>query len=215
MSEWVMAEWRVAPRGRYAFAFLAIALMLSATLIGIAMAAVPDEGGFDDTHIELVMENWLTAVESLWVIPPYLGIVDGYDGDFERLDHHYPTTDLTVRWVVDSFFKLTARNHDLERRDLDYPLSYRLDGLLVAVNEKFGWMTVDGTYCAWDLRFDGNRIHFGSDTVDKPGHIPESHWTVSHDYSGSIEVWGNEHREVEYRAQLRFHLWFETEDPVF
>jgi len=187
-------------------------MMLSATLIGIAMAAVPDEGAFDDTHVKRVAENRLTAVESLWVIPPYVEEWIGRGWDYEKLDRYYHTSDFSVRWVIDSIFKLTALNQDLEERRRHH--RFEVDGLFVTMDEKFGWVTVDGTYCAWELWFNGTRLHFGSDTVDRPGDIPESHWTVTHDYSGEVDQWGAE-GNIRYRAEIRFHLWFETEDPEF
>lgn len=215
MSDWEVKDWRIAPKKSYADVFVVIALLVSATIIGRAMTVVPDKGGFDDAHIEVVAENRLTAVESLWVIPPTVRSPDDSDlGGISRLDWEFPTDDLTVRWVVDSFFKMTVWNVEKEGITMDANTRYYLSGLLAVIDEKFQWFKVDGTYCAWKLVLDGERIHFGSDTVEKPGHIPDRHWTVSHDYSGTIDRWEG-YEGISYEAKLRFYLWFETEDPIF
>ena len=214
MSDWTIKDWRVAPRARYAFAFLIVAMVVSAVILGASIVAVPDVGGFDDDQVRLVAENRLSAVEALWVVPPDVIIYnlndDGLPGP-EPLDRFYDTDDITVRWVVASYFKLEAKWREVEKRSLDVNLEY--DDLLETIDEKFGWVTVEGTHCAWELRFNGTRMHFGSDTVYSPDQIPDSHWTVFHEYSGEAQWWKGQ-GFVKYRAELRFHLWSEGESMV-
>ncbi len=208
-----MRDWRVPPRTRYAFAFLALSIMLSAVLLGASMEAVPDSGAFDDDQMWRVAENRLLAAEALWVddCPVSVGDAD-YGGD--RLSYMFPTDDPTVRWVVDSYFKLYARSRELYRM---WERSYHgqdLHGLTRAIDEKCSWITSDGTYCAWELVFNGTTVHFGSDTVSEPDLVPMTSWTVSHDYSGKV-VWSNKGGTVPFHAKLVLHLWYETERPQF
>lgn len=213
MSDWEVRDWRVAPNGRYAIAFLGAALVVSSVILGASMAAIPGEGGFEDDQMQMVAENRLLAVEALWVE----GVtVAGFDseGDGIVLDLHslYPTGDPTVRWTVQSVFVLEAENRQKEEHQNLY--EYRYNGLVDTIDEKFGWIEGEGTYCAWELRFNGSLVHFGSETVEGPDQIPETHWTVVHDYSEEVQWWMSR-GTVDIRAELVFHLWFETEDPVF
>jgi len=215
VSDWEMKDWRVAPRAKYAFAFLGIAVMLSAVILGASMATIPDEGGFDDDHAQLVAENHLSAVEALWVDPPevveYHLSNDGLPSG-RRLDRVYPTSDPTVRWVVESVFKLETKMKEVEQHSTDYRMEY--EDLLDTIDEKFGLVGSDGTYSAWELVLNGTRVHFGSEIVDGPGHIPVDHWTVLHYYSGEVQWW-KDRGVIPFRAKLVFHLWFETEEPSF
>ena len=213
MSDWVMGDWRVPPRTRYAFAFLVLAIMLSSVILGSSMMTVPVTGAFDDDQLRQVAENHLSSVEAIWVEKESI-----YLGDFEYSSNYlyrmFPTGDPTVRWVVDSYFKLYARNKELNK---EFGRSYsgqNLHELTRVIDDAFGRVTSDGLYCAWELRFNGTMVHFGSDTVLEPDLIPETHWTVSHDYSGEA-VWSNKGATVPYRAKLVLHLWFETERPEF
>ncbi len=213
MSDWVVKDWRAAPRGRYAIAFLGAALFVSSMILGASMAAIPGEGSFDDDHIRQVADNRLLAVEAL-------GVEDltvfgfGYEGDgwVIGLSSIYPTYDPTLRWTVQSVFMLEAENRHREEQQIGS--HYRYDRLLDTIDEKFGWVTSEGTYSAWELRFNGSLVHFGSDVVEEPAHIPESHWTVTHDYSEEVQRWFDR-GVTQLEARLVFHLWFETEDPVF
>ena len=213
MSDWEMRDWRVPPRTRYAFAFLALAVMLTAVMMGASMTVVPDTGAFDDDQMEQVAENRLFAVEAIWLDKEMIHI-----GDFEYgsnyLDRMFPTEDPTVRWLVDSYLKLYASNKE-QKKEAGKPYSGEgLHALTVVIDDRFGRVSSDGTYCAWELRFNGTRVHFGSDTVDGPGLVPETRWSVSHDYSGE-SVWTHKGATVPFRAKLVFHLWFETEEPSF
>jgi hypothetical protein len=216
VSDWEMRDWRVPPRTRYAFAFLALAIMLSATMLGSSMRAVPDTGAFDDDQINQVTENWLSAVEALWVSGIY--VLEDYniddDGlpDLVPLSSYFPTSDPSVRWVIQSFFMLEAKRIETEKRLRSYRLY--LDGLADDIDDQFGRVRVEGTYCAWELRFNGTLLHFGSETVDGPDQVPETCWTVSHDYSSDVQWWRRT-GTVPFRAKLVFHLWFETERPEF
>ncbi len=205
----------MAPRSRYALAFLGAALIVSSMLLGATMANIPSEAVFDDDQVLLVAENWLSAVEALWVDSPVVleyCISDDGRSSGRALYHYYPTADPSVGWVVASAFMFEARMKEIERLDTDFRIDY--GDLLDTIDEKFLSVAAEGTYCAWELGFNGSRSHFGSDTVDGPDLIPETRWTVSHDYSGEVEWWRGQ-GIVPFRAKLVFHLWFETERPEF
>lgn len=213
MSDWIIRDWRVSPRSRYSFAFLAIALVVSGALLGAAVVSVPANGAFDDDHVLQVAENRLNAVEALWVDGKiYLEDIDGYNHD--PLEGMFPTDDPSVRWLVDSYFKLTARNNELMTKGWYYNQGYRLDGLAETIDDKFGDVTYVGTYCAWELVLNGTTVHRGSNVMEGAHNMPESHWTVSHDYSGEVQ-WSRHRGMVPFQAKLVFHLWFETERPEF
>lgn len=213
MSEWEIRDWRVPPRIRYAFAFLVIAIMLSLVILGASVMRVPVTGAYDDDQLMQIAENHISAVEAIWVDKESI-----YVGDFEYssnyLDRMFPTGDPTVRWVVESYFKLYAKSKELNK-ELERSYSgQNLHDLTRVINDNFARVTSDGTYCAWELRFNGTMVHFGSETVSEPDQIPETRWTVSHVYSGEA-IWSKKGATVPFRAQLVLHLWFETERPDF
>lgn len=209
-----MRDWRVPPRAGYAFAFLALAIMLSAVILGASMMAVPGAGAFDDDQVRLVAENRLSAVEATWVDEQYIQIESSDGSTIVNLDRVFPTRDPTVGWVVGSYLRIIAENKDLERRGWDRYWGHDAEALTGTVDDGFERFTTDGTYCAWELWFNGTRVHFGSDTVKGPDMMPETRWTVSHDHSGEAE-WSPRGATVPFRASLVLHLWFETEEPSF
>ncbi len=216
MSDWVMRDWRVPPRARHAIAFLVAAVAVSSMMTGVSTTTIPSEAGFDDDQVLLVAENRLCAVEALWV--DYSGIDrrDLYDDlpDIEdnSRDYRYPTDDQSLRWIVRYYFELEAERKEVLR--YGHGSWNDPEGLRDEIDYAFGRMSRSGTYSSWELRFNGTRIHFGSDTVEDPDLVPETCWTVSHDYSGEIG-WPSRHEMIPYRAKLVFHLWFETERPEF
>ncbi len=216
MSEWVMRDWRVAPRTRYAMAFVGAALVVSSMILGASMMAVPTEGYYEDEHILLVADSRLLAVEALWVDPPRVGyrnILDDLpDVGETRLHYVKPTTDPTVRWMVRSYFELEAERKEVLQSGRGTWIDPEV--LRDDIDEAFGRFAWSGSYSAWELRFNGTMVHFGSDAVEDPDLIPETCWTVSHDYSGEIG-WPSRDDTVPFHAKLVFHLWFETEEPSF
>lgn len=216
MSDWVMRDWRAPPRVRYAVAFLAAAVVVSSTILATSTATVPSEAGFDDDHVLLVAENRLCAVEALWIDYDGINRRDLYDElpDIEDAsrDYRFPTDDQTLRWIVNYYFELEAERKEV----LKYGHGSWKDpeGLRDEIDDAFGRLTRSGSYSAWELTFNGTMVHFGSDTVQDPDLIPDTRWTVSHDYSGEIG-WPSRDKLIPFRAKLVLHLWFETERPEF
>lgn len=215
MSDWEVREWRTVPKGRYAFAFLGAAVVVSSVVLGASMAAIPGEGGFDDDQMRMVAENRLSAVEALWVGKVLVQEGYAHDNDLPGLvplTHFYCwldySYDRTVRWMVQSYFMLQAEMRYKQSYNSGYVMMFH--DLLGTLGEKFGSVEAEGTYCAWELWYNGSRVHFGSEAVDGPDLIPEAHWTVAHDYS-----WDERRDPLPFQARLVFHLWFETEAPVF
>lgn len=180
-------------------ALLALSMLLSCSIAGASFLTVPGEGSLSDEDMELVAENHLSAVEALYVPVPWVSASIWEDDEF--LDGLFPTDEHTVRWVVDSYFKLLARQDAYEEwgRGIEYGL-----GLLVrTIDRGFHKIDREGTEFAWELRYNGSRVLLVSDALDDG--MPEERWTVSHDCSG--EVWAYGEVNVTYRASLRFHLW--------